>query len=488
MANFSVLTQIIVQQVTPYTPPGKPSIERNRRFVIPYLISYGTDGFSWENLCQNMNIVLPKNIKFKDQNGQVYSLGSINGKPSSIGGYVGAPTTDTTPAIPGLTTPLIAAPEVIPIPTFMRGDMITLNVGYRTKLFANGGSEVTYMTGSQDPTGVYPNNLALANPGISPLFQGFISKVSPRLPFTLECEDAMWLLGQITTPKKQWPASNLQKIVSDILAGASGYNILNRYKQYGVNITLSNFSLTDLIFNVQNFWTQGESLRKTLARIKHQYHLDSWFRTYELRIGITHYIPDEAKTQSFSFQKNILDNDKLSFQRKDDTILSAVITAHYGEETGGTTKDGQKVVRGKQTQILIYNQDGGYKYIEKKKGVDFPPNDVGTRFNWVIYGTKEMIDGANIDVTKPDNLFKIGVRWLKRYYYDGLKGSFTTFAIPYVKHGDIISITNPILPEMDGLYMCKATNPYGDVGSGFFQEITIDYKINTFKDISTFNS
>lgn len=478
MALYQVLTTIVVQQVTDYTPPGGAPVARSKRFEIPYLHSYSGES-SWENLCQTMKIVLPKNVKFYDSTGKIYALANISGTPSNIGGYVGAPQTETMPAIPGLTAPLIAAPVNIPTPTFMRGDLITINVGYRAKLFAKDGSEVTYMTGGQDPTRNYSDN-------IPALFTGFINKVSPRLPFTIDCEDAMWLLGQIPTPQKQWPTSNLQKIVQQILQLSTSLPILQRYKGYGINITISDFSLTDLIFNVQNFWTQGESLRKTLARIKHQYHLDSWFRGTELRIGLTHYIPSDATTQVFEFQKNILDDDKLCFQRKDDIILSAVITSHYAIETGNLTKDGQKVLKAKQTQILIYNSAGTFSYKVKEKGVEFPPNDTGTRFDWKIYGTTEMIEGANVDITKPENLFKIGVRWLKRYYYDGLKGSFTTFGVPYVKHGDIISLVNPMLPEMNGLYMVKSVSPYGGATEGLRQEIALDFKINSYDDISTF--
>lgn len=487
MATYQVLTQIIVQQVTDYPSPYGVTVKRDRRFTINYLHSYNGES-SWENLCQTMKIVLPKNVKFKDQDGKTYSLGSIKQKDSSIGGYVGAPTPATT-NIPGVTD-LVPTPNPIPTPTFMQGDMITLNVGYRAKLFARDGSEVTYMTGGVDPTGTYrttgPEPAGFFNGNVPNLFEGFISRVSPRLPFTLECEDAMWLLGQIPTPTKEHKRSNLQKIVKEILDSAKALPLLKRYEVYGVKITTSNFSLTDLIFNVQHFWTQGESLRKTLGRIKHQYKLDSWFRGYELRIGLTHYIPDDAVTQSFEFQKNILDNDRLAFKRKDDLILSAVVTAHYAIETGGTTKDGKKVQKQKQTQILIYNSNGEFKYKLKQKGVDFPPNDTGNRYNFNFYGTTEKVNGANIDITKPENLFWIGSRLLKKRYYDGLHGSFTTFNIPYVKHGDIISITNPLLPEMDGLYMCKAVSPYGGAEEGLRQEVTIDFKITNLQDITTF--
>ena len=66
---------------------------------------------------------------------------------------------------------------------------------------------------------------------------------------------------------------------------------------------------------------------------------------------------------------------------------------------------------------------------------------------------------------------------LKKYYYEGFTGSFTTFGIPYVKHGDTVRIVNNQLPEMSGSYKVKGVVYYGGVDDGLRQEITLDYKV-----------
>lgn len=486
---YQVLTNITVQQVVDYTPPNQPltatsTIKRDKIFTFNFLSSYECES-GWENLTQTMKIVLPKNVKLTDQNGNIYTLSNFTSTDSSIGGYVGNPTTDTTPAIPGLNVALTPTPTNITVPTFMRGDMITLNVGYRG--YVNGG-ETTYIIGGADPTGVYPFNSPSTSPGLIPnLFQGFITKVSPRMPFTLECEDAMYLLSLVPTPNKHWKTGTLQDIVTTMLNSAYAPNgdgsdtLLTKYSKLSTNpitIGVSKFSTTDLVFNVQSLITTRGDLRGFIGRIAHQYSIHSYFRGNELRIGPSYYVPDDAKAQTFTFQQNILDGDSLHFKRKDDIPLSVIVTTYYSvtDKDHPENKDGSPKTKAASTSVLVYNQGGQFVAITKQKSVEFPANDVGKRFTLKRY-TPE----TNVEVLK-----KWGIRFLKKYYYDGLAGSFTTFGVPYVKHGDIINIANGVLPEMNGMYMCKSVSYHGGAEEGLRQTIELDFKINTFSDISTF--
>ena len=43
---------------------------------------------------------------------------------------------------------------------------------------------------------------------------------------------------------------------------------------------------------------------------------------------------------------------------------------------------------------------------------------------------------------------------LDQYHYEGFRGSFTTFGIPYVRLGDNIDILDAVLPERNGRYKC----------------------------------
>jgi hypothetical protein len=337
-------------------------------------------------------------------------------------------------------------------PVFLRGDLIKFNIGYRAVV--NGG-ETTYMTGEK---------------GIPDLFKGYISLVCPKLPFSLECEDNMWLLKQMPTPAKNWGNISLQDIVSKIITDSQSLPIIKRYKGY-VNLKVSDFSKTDLKFNVGNFTTTRGSLASMLARIKSQYRVDSYFRGDELRVGYLHYVPDDTVKHTFTFQKNILDGDRLKWQRRDDAVLSMIVKSNYLIEDTGTTIDGVSKTKHACTEILILNQAGAFTYITKEKGKEFPTkylNDIGERFVFNVYDA----------ISDPKKLFEIGKPQLEKYYYDGFKGSFTTFGIPYVKHGDTVQLVNPALPEQNGLYKVRAVRYCGGFDDGYRQEISLDYKIS----------
>lgn len=472
---YSVLTKLVCQQI-----PSDDFPNRNLIITIPTIVSYsGKSG--WNELASTMTFVIPKNAKYRATNahGGVVALGSIN---KSIGGYVYGG---------GGIDGFVSIIKTEPIPTFLRGDVITFDIGWRARMTGKDNSEVTYMTGDADPTGNYKQNLVVQPSvlGIPNLFKGVISKVSPRLPFTIECEDVMWLLKYIPTPNKTWGSKTLQAIAQEILDSAKAANpdgsisTLTKYNQQaGIDIKISAFSTTDLVFNVQSFITQRGSLYGMLTRIKHQYHIDSYFRQQELRIGLTHYLEQDAIIYNFEFQKNILDGDSLKYKRKDDEVLSCIVKSIYSTETGSTTKDGEPKTKQEHTEILVYVDDkGGFTFDVKKKGVEFPQNEVGKRFTYFIF-----TDPKLYPVTDPKYLFKMGVRYLKKYYYDGLTGSFTTFGIPYVKHGDVINIANGVLPEMNGLYMVKEVNYHGGFSEGLKQDITLDYKIDSLNDIESY--
>ena len=431
--NYTCLSEIRVQQI-----PTDKYPDRNWLLVFSFLHEYEVRS-TWEDLTQTLRLVLPKKVRVKayrvtgspfgglpELRSTFIQLGNTEGAHSNLGGFDGSP-------------------------TFLRGDMIRFNIGYRAVV---NGAETTYWTGAD---------------GRPDLFMGFISGVQPRLPFTLECEDNMWLCKQIPTPAKTWGNVTLQSIAESIIKSANTLPLIQRYKGY-VNLMVSDYSRTDLKFNVDSFMTTRGSLAALLARLKGQYRVDSYFRGNELRIGYTHYVAEEAVEHKFQFQKNILDGDQLRWERKDDHVLSMVVKSNY-RVSDGTAHSGADKYKEKTTEVLIFYNAGKFDYIEKQKGKDYPANalrDIGERFCMEI----------NSPIADPKKLFEIGKAQLEKYYYDGFRGSFTTFGIPYVKHGDTVRLTNPALREQDGLYKVKAVRYFGGFDNGFKAEIFLDYKID----------
>jgi hypothetical protein len=439
--TYLVLSKIEVQQI-----PTDAFPNRNKLLAYTYMNKYEVNS-TWADLTQTLTLTLPKRItlnNYTNENNVPFTYGSKN-DPIRTGNTTGQGTN-----LSGFDD----------TPLFLRGDLIRFNVGYRGWTGVDSGNrrEETYMTGTN---------------GLPHLFEGVIAKVQTKTPFTLECEDYMWLLKQMPTPAKQWGDKTLQDIVTEAVTSAQDQPIIKRYNNY-VKLKVSDFSTTDLHFNVNNFITQRGSLASLLARIKSEYRIDSYFRGMSLRIGLLHYLADDV-TQPypvFTFQKNILDNDKLKWSRKDDTVLSMIVRSNYLiEKDGETTKDGKTKTTHKSTEILITNQAGTFTAVTKEKGKDFPTkylNDIGERFTMNIYD----------NITDTDKLFAIGKAQLEKYYYDGFKGSFTTFGIPHIKHGDTVQIVNKQLPEQTGYYKVKAVRYYGGYEEGLRQEITLDYKVS----------
>jgi hypothetical protein len=117
--------------------------------------------------------------------------------------------------------------------------------------------------------------------------------------------------------------------------------------------------------------------------------------------------------------------------------------------------------------VLVYWDRGtnAFKYQEKKKGEEYPANVEGERktlYFWDIKNTKD--------------LFNKGVEELQKFYYEGFKGKFTTFGMPYVKLGDNVTIKDNILPERNGRYKVKGVE-YSGGKDGHRQIITLDYKL-----------
>jgi len=90
------------------------------------------------------------------------------------------------------------------------------------------------------------------------------------------------------------------------------------------------------------------------------------------------------------------------------------------------------------------------------------------------------------NITDAAKLAKAGANELAKYYYDGFKGKFTTFAIPAIKLGDYIYLRDNILPDRSGYYLVKSVERSGGIAGGR-QVIELAYKLvhnNTTKTLN----
>lgn len=285
---------------------------------------------------------------------------------------------------------------------------------------------------------------------IATVFQGFISKVTSKKPIVLECEDNMWLLKQIPcTPKQLGANDSLENYLKGLLSDTG----------FTVNATTQT--------NVSGLIIQNETVAQLLTRLRKDYHLEAYFRGNELRIGSQVYLESDnvgKSTYEFIFQQNIID-DELEFKRVDDVVLSAVCNS-ITTTTEGANKQGKSKTKQSRLSVLVYmDKNKQFQYIEKKEGVDFPANVEGERRTLFFPNAKSAKD-----------LFDLGVLELKKYYYSGFRGKFTTFGIPNVRQGDNIIIRDKLLPDRDGKYKVRGVTYKGGI-NGHRQEVILDYKM-----------
>lgn len=314
------------------------------------------------------------------------------------------------------------------VPTFLRGDEIIIITGYR---YTEGENEML--------------NTAI-------IFSGFVTQVNSKKPITIHCEDNMYKMKQIPAPNKVFKASEytLEKILNELLAGT----------QFTVN-ALTKTSIGD-------FRTQNETVCDILSRLRNDYHFESYFRGNELRCGSQVYIEAEADTQAFTFQENIIE-ENLIYNRKDDVVLSALAYSINKKEINIMTKDGNIKTRKERLEVLVTYQRGVFTANKKAPGqkADFPANYTGERRTLFFW-----------DITDINILIQKAEEELKKYYYTGFKGTFTTFGIPFVRQGDNAQLIDKILPERNGIYKIKSVKYRLTFEGGLRQEIELDYRIS----------
>jgi hypothetical protein len=149
-------------------------------------------------------------------------------------------------------------------------------------------------------------------------FSGFISKITPKLPIEIECEDIMWKLKQVTVTKS-YTSVTLKQLLTDILPAGIPFQ--------AVDVGLGKFRITRATV-VQVF----EELQKT-------YGLEVWARDGKIYAGLA-YVPELRIDHKFRFQRNIIE-DSLAYQNGDDVKIKvkAISIAPDNKKTEYETGD-----------------------------------------------------------------------------------------------------------------------------------------------------
>jgi hypothetical protein len=410
---YKVETKITIKQITQIV--GEPL--RDKMLTFNFVNEFScTD--SWRDFTNSGEITFPKKLYFKDK----YS------KPQRIDENFGG----------------------FGLPSFiMRGDAITIDYYYR--YYKNG---VEIIEGTENTK----NN--------THLFDGYITEVTSKKPLNLKFEDVFWRLKQtdvqIQTFKK---TDTLYSIISTLI---KPYN--DKYPNEKIVIAKP---LPTEVVTFGEFMVGNETVAECFGRMRKTWHFETYIKNepsingkFKLYCGIILYDALVPKTRVFEFQRNIISDD-LEYRKKEDIILS-IVASNSVEVSNGVTKDGKIKTKKERLEVLVTLAFGSDKPIVKVKepGVDFAPNSGGERLT-MQYPMCNTISELTQKATEE----------IRKYYYTGYKGKFTTFGIPYTQTGDNIQIVDNILPERNGIYKCKGVEYSVGMG-GIRQTIQLDYKIS----------
>lgn len=263
-------------------------------------------------------------------------------------------------------------------------------------------------------------------PTLEHLFEGYVSKIIPSIPVTIEFEDAAFLLKQTNLTlsfEKTTLKELLNACISEAIEKATGYvkEGLERINIEAIDADLGAFRITNV------------NITGILQELKKTYALTSYFRGHTLYVGLAYYAEGRPR-HTFTFEEDIIDSGTQLEYIKIDDISFKIKAVSMLEDN-------------KKLEIEVGDPNGEQRTI--------------TKYNLTETELKAAAE-----------------REIDRLRFEGFRGKMLTFLKPVVKHGDEIEIINPRTPEQNGVYLAESVSyPIGV--DGYFQEVNLGAKISS---------
>ncbi|MEO6901545.1 MAG: hypothetical protein ABI241_00495 [Bacteroidia bacterium] len=247
-------------------------------------------------------------------------------------------------------------------------------------------------------------------PNIQTMFEGYITTVNISIPIVIECEDKMFLLK-----KKRINYTSREIKLEELLKNILPEEI--KYKALDVNIgtyRITNVSAYDVLDDLRDKLNFASYFRKDGV----------------LSVGLP-YDASYTSTQSYYFEKTIIDDSDLKFQKVDDLQI--------------------------KVKVISINRDNSR--------LEYDAGDANGSMR-TIY---------RFNVTKSD-LKKIADEYLNNRKYTGYTGTFETFGEPVIYPGDVCKLQSEKFPERNGSYLVDSVVRRWGIG-GYRQFIKPSAKI-----------
>jgi hypothetical protein len=243
------------------------------------------------------------------------------------------------------------------------------------------------------------------------VFKGHITTIKPSEPMELGVEDEMFLFKQFSF---NWstPKAKLSEVINKVIA------------QSGRSIPL------DLHFDMEvgKYRATNATGAMIFEHLRSNYGVQIFFRDGILNVGFA-YKPENAREVNFDFGRNIIDEDGLEYQLAENIRIKIKAVS--------ITKDNKKI------EVEAGDPDGEIRTLHT---YNMPEKDLRA------WAEREIL----------------------KYKYEGYAGGFSSFALPFTRHGDLAVIGNVRKDNEKpaGTYLVKSVR-YTPTR----QEITLDRKI-----------
>jgi len=259
---------------------------------------------------------------------------------------------------------------------------------------------------------------------LRPEFTGYVSELKPGTPFSIECEDQMWLLKRKAL-NKAWRKVSLLELLTYVLAenGLQAIPVL----ELG-SLQLGKYTI------------KAATGAQVFDALKTQFGISCFFRRGVLVAGAPYGTNTKPAEHRYGFAQNIISSELAYSQAAD-------VAIHY--------KGISHLPGGKKIEIDF----AGSTKSSPKKGTKAHPVEVGLTVNSFSKGVpKGELRTINAVGLNELELRAFVAAEAKRLTYDGYKGGLTGFNLPLAEHGDIAIITDAEYPERAGSYYIDAVS------------------------------
>ena len=244
-------------------------------------------------------------------------------------------------------------------------------------------------------------------------FAGYVSKVSPKIPMEIQCEDAMWLLRRKNI-NKAFGKTTLKEVLNEVVAG-TGVQLSEKVPQ----------------MQIDKFIIQNANGAQVLQKLKEDFAISAYLDDEGKLYAGLEQMNNIGQVAIYDLNYNLVSND-LEFKTEDEKKLKVRYT--YIDKAN------------KKKQVEVGDQDGELR----------------------TFHTSVISDEAQ--------LRKMAEAELKKNKYSGFEGSVKSFLIPFATRGMVAEIRDKEHENRQGKYFIKKVVTSFET-SGARRTVTIGNKL-----------